>query len=123
MGTTTRPGSGRTKGARDKGPPSAARLAANRRNPATPRVQLPMDARAALSNAKGVLGRALAEVGALHVVEIIKTGPTHELFTWGMDFAADRCGLPRRREEQIDAAEMPAMVIQFRNFTRPTGDE
>lgn len=113
---------GRKKGDKDIRPTSPARVNSSRKNPAKPHVNLPEDARLALSNAKGMLGKALGTVGAEHVATIIRNGPRDPLFTWGMDFAADRCGLPRRREEMIDAAEMPAMVIQFRNFSPPSGD-
>lgn len=124
MGKTPVRGSAR-KGGRKLGqkatrPASEHQRAVNRANAAGPRGAMPDEVRALLSEGKGRLGRVLALKGIPHVEAIIDEGPTHDHFQWAMDFAADRAGMPRRREEQIDAENMPEMVIQFRNYTPPS---
>lgn len=113
-------GRGRPKGPSGK-PASARQIAANRANAAkTTRIHLPTDIRATLTEAKGRLGTALAEHGIPHICRIIADGPSHELFQWATDFAADRGGMPRRRETEIDAAsDLPPMTILFANRPAP----
>ena len=112
---------GRPKGRKDSVPMTDERRAKLRANANAPKVKLPPDMRAALSDAKGKLAKALSAHGVPHLVRIIESGPQDELFQWAMDFAADRGGMPRRREEQIDALDMPPMVISFSNF-KPSTD-
>lgn len=112
-------GRGRPRGPSGK-PVSERQLAANRANAAKSKVTLPPDARAALTAAKARLGHVLAEHGVPHLCKIIEDGPSNELFQWATDFAADRGGMPRRREEQIDADALPPMEIVFRNYSKPS---
>jgi len=112
---------GRKLGQKATKPASEHQRAVNRENASKPRIPLPDDVRKALSDAKGRLGKALSDHGVGHVEKIIKDGPDKsELFQWAMDFAADRGGLPKRREEQIDADALPPMEIVFRNYSKPS---
>jgi hypothetical protein len=112
-------GRGRPRGSSGK-PTSERQIAANRANAAKAHITLPPDIRKALSDAKGRLGKALSDHGVGHVEQIIEDGPSSELFQWAMDFAADRGGMPRRRETEIDAAaDLPPMTILFANHPKP----
>ncbi len=112
---------GRKLGQKATKPASEHQRAVNRENASKPRIPLPDDVRKALSDAKGRLGKALSDHGVGHVEKIIKDGPDKsDLFQWAMDFAADRGGLPKRREEQIDADALPPMEIVFRNYSKPS---
>lgn len=111
---------GRKLGQKATRPASEHQRAVNRANASKPKITLPEDVRKALSDAKGRLGKALSDHGVGHVCKLIEDGPDKsDLFQWAMDFAADRGGMPRRREEQIDAADLPPMVIEFQNFPHP----
>lgn len=111
---------GRKLGSKATKPASEHQRAVNRENASKPRIAIPDEIRKALSDAKGRLGKALSDHGIGHVEKIIEQGPESELFQWAMDFAADRGGLPKRREEQIDAHDLPEMVIAFKNYERPS---
>lgn len=113
---------GRKLGSKASAPASEHQRAVNRENASKPRIAIPADMRAALSDAKGRLGKALSDHGVGHVEKIIADGPEKsELFQWAMDFAADRGGLPKRRETEIDAAaDLPPMTILFANRPAPT---
>lgn len=112
---------GRPLGSKAAEPASEHQRAVNRENASKPRIHLPDEVRKALSDAKGRLGKALSDHGVGHVEKIIKDGPDKsDLFQWAMDFAADRGGMPRRREEQIDADALPPMEIVFRNYSKPS---
>lgn len=110
---------GRKPGGKANKPASEHQCAVNRENASKPRIHLPEEVRRALTEAKGRLGEALAQHGVPHICRIIEDGPSNELFQWATDFAADRGGMPRRREEQIEAHELPPMVIEFKNFHPP----
>lgn len=112
---------GRKPGQKATRPASEHQRAVNSANASKPKIMLPADVRAALSDAKGKLGKALSDHGVGHVCKIIADGPDKsELFQWAMDFAADRGGMPRRRETEIDtAADLPPMTILFANRPVP----
>lgn len=109
------------KGGRPPGTPvTEQQRAANRANASKPRGAVPEEIRALLTEGKARLGAVVANKGIAHIERIIEEGPSHDHFQWAMDFAADRGGLPKRREEQIDAHDLPEMVIAFKNYERPS---
>lgn len=111
---------GRKLGQKATRPASEHQRAVNRANASQPRGAVPAEIREKLTEAKGALGRALVEHGVPHIVRILEDGPSHEHFQWAADFAADRGGLPKRRETEIDAAaDMPPMTILFANRPAP----
>lgn len=100
---------------KDKNPNSEARKRACRENASKPRVQLPEEVREALTKAKGRLGSALAKEGVDHIVAILKGGPGGEhgsLFEWAATFAADRAGMRRISELEVngDAGKFTIVV-------------
>jgi hypothetical protein len=109
------------KGGRKRGTPASEhQCAVNRENASKPRGAVPDEIRAKLTEAKARLGDVVASKGIPHIVAIIDEGPTHDHFQWAMDFAADRGGLPKRRETEIDAAaDLPPMTILFANHPKP----
>ena len=112
---------GRKLGSKASAPASEHQRAVNRENASKPRIAVPADVRDALSDAKGRLGMAPSDHGIGHIEKIIEGGPAKsELFQWATDFAADRGGLPKRRETEIDAAaDLPPMTILFANRPAP----
>ena len=111
---------GRKLGSKASKPVSEHQRAVNRENASKPRGAVPDEIRALLTEGKARLGAVVANKGIPHIEQIIDEGPSHDHFQWAMDFAADRGGLPKRRETEIDAAaDLPPMTILFANHPKP----
>lgn len=118
----------RTKGAKDKIPRSPARLAACRANSRLPRPKLSKKAVRTLSEAKEELAKGLAGPGVKGICAMILLGEqlhskrikiedpelrreVREDFKFAVTFAADRAGMPRRNELDVDAnGEGPLLI-------------
>jgi hypothetical protein len=99
------------------------------------------EARQDLREAKKHVAKTIAEYGLPGIIEIIKAGPfamveletrdgivtiplneeRSRLWQYAMNFAADRCGLPRIQEMDLVAAEgIPPIQVIMPGFTRPS---
>lgn len=111
----TRKGAGRPKGAKDRNY-DPTRRAISRENASGPRITLDDEIRAELTAAKGKLARALTTRGVEWLIAIIEEGPArwertasgervlvegNTSFEWAMNFAADRAGMPRKSEAEV----------------------
>ena len=106
-----------------------------------PRVLLPLENRAKLTEAKKQLSDAVADCGVPWLIEVIKLGPwaaveverdgqahvipLHEersrLWQYAMNFAADRAGMPRIQEMDLVASEGLAEInVKLTGFPRPS---
>lgn len=117
MSGRTGDGAGRPKGAKDRNY-DPARRGVSRQNPAKPHITLDDEIRAELTAAKGKLARALTTRGVEWLITIIDEGPArwertasgervlvegNTSFEWAMNFAADRAGMPRKSEAEVQS--------------------